>query len=131
MKTLSDDREIELFEAAVLAGETEPLTLVERVRAREIKEEEEFGNYVEDLLSKPFIRPEIQNHAVQWLKSKIRIERYQQSEHEAVNVIAEYALKLYRDDPAKLDFTLAGPQAQVRVRIFVIQNGVAAGSKAA
>ena len=122
METLSDDREIELMEAAIIAGEKEPLDLLGRVRERDAKEEEDFGNYVEDLLSKPFVRPEIQSHAVQWLKSKIRIEKYERSEVEAVEVIARYALKLFQEDPEKLDFHLAGPKAQVRVRIFVIQE---------
>lgn len=108
------------MEAAIVAGEKEPLDLLERVRAREAKEEEDFGNYVEDLLSKPFLRPEVQQHAVQWLRSKIRIEKYQQSEQEAVKVIAEYALKLFQGDPEKIDFLLAGPHAQVRVRIFLL-----------
>lgn len=110
------------MEAAIIAGENEPLNLLGRVRERDAKEEEEFGNYVEDLLSKPFVRPEIQEHAVQWLKSKIRIEKYERSEVEAVKVIAQYAMKVFQEDPAKMDFLLAGPQAQVRVRIFVLEE---------
>ncbi len=128
VEALSDDREIELMEAAIIAGEKEPLDLLGRVREREKKEEEEFGNYVEDLLSKPFLRPEVQEHAVQWLHSKIRIDKYQKSEQEAVRVIADYALKLFQGDPEKVDFLLAGPHAQVRVRIFVIEESRSAAA---
>ncbi len=122
VEALSDGREIQLVEAAVIAGEPEPLRLVYDHRKREAKEDDEFGNYVEDLLSKPFLKNEIQSHAVQWLKSKIRIEQYNRSEVEAVQVIADYAVKLFRSDPEKIDFLLAGPQAQVRVRIFLVET---------
>jgi hypothetical protein len=81
-------------------------------------EEGEFGDYVEELLSQPFVGTEIQEHGVQWLKSKIRIERYQRTETDAAKVIAEYAMKVVSEDPDKTDFFLAGPNTMVRIRVF-------------
>ena len=123
--TLSDDQEITLAEAAISEGEVEPLKKVQALRAHQAKEDEEFGNYVEELLSQPFVRPEIQRHGLQWLRSKMRIEQYQRSEREATKVIAEYALQVFRDDPKQTDFVLAGPVAQVRVRILIMRSIIA------
>jgi hypothetical protein len=124
LETLSDDAEIATLEAALGAGEQDPLTIVHQMRARQQREDDEFGNYVEELLSQPFVRPEIQEHGIQWLKSKIRIEDFQKKEADATKVIAEYALKVYRDNPAAKDFFLAGPAAKVRIRVFPLKNAV-------
>lgn len=115
---LSDDREITYFESLVESGETDPLARVLEMRARQQREDEEFGDYVEELLSRPFLRPEVQEHAVQWLKSKIRIEQYQRQEAEAARIIADYACQLIQADPSRRDFVLKGPTAQVRIRVF-------------
>ena len=118
VETFSDDQEIAIFEAAVEMGETQHLEAVYEMRARQSKEDDEFGDYVEDLLCQPFVRPEILEHGVQWLKSKIRIEQFQRCEREATDVIAGYAFKLYREDPKRTDFMLAGPSAKVRIKIY-------------
>ena len=115
---ISDDHEIRLLESAYKHGETDPLELVYAHRVKQAQEDDEFGNYVEELLSQPFVRTEIQDHGVQWLKSKLRIEQYQKSEAEAAKVIATYALKIIEEDRAKTDFFLAGPTTMVRVRVF-------------
>jgi hypothetical protein len=91
-------------------------------RERQKREDEEFGDYVEELLSQPFIRSEIQEHGVQWLKSKIRIEQFQRCEQEPTAVIAQYALKVIRDNPEATDFLLAGPISKVRVRVFEMKT---------
>jgi hypothetical protein len=59
---------------------------------------------------------------VQWLKSRIRIEQFQEDEKEAAKVIAEYAFKIFSEETALRDFFLAGPKAQVRVRVIVVQE---------
>jgi hypothetical protein len=120
--TLSDEREIESVEAAVRSGSADPLEEIRERREREQKEEDEFGDYVEGLLSKPFLHPDVREHGVQWLKSKIRIEQFQKTEAEAAKVIAEYALGLFLKDPDQVDFVLAGPSAQVRVRIIQLNR---------
>ncbi|MCM2323460.1 MAG: hypothetical protein NDJ90_09385 [Oligoflexia bacterium] len=122
LETLSDDREIALFETAMSTGEENPLQSVYEFRTRQQKEETEFADYVEDLLSKPFLRPEIQEHGVQWLKSKIRIEQYQKSEIQAAKVIADYAFQVFSQKPETTDFFLSGPTAKVRIRVFVVKN---------
>lgn len=122
VENIADDREIEIFESALQKGENTPLESIYQSRLRQEKEDEDFGNYVEDLLSQPFVRPEIQEHGVQWLKSKIRIEQFQKSEREAAKIIADYAFKLYQENPSRTDFFLAGPAAKVRIRIFVIDQ---------
>lgn len=126
---LYDDREIAVVESALQSGVNDPLELISEFREREKQEEEEFGNYVENLLSQPFLKSEIQNHAIQWLKSKIRIEQFQKAEREATQVIARYAFNLFKTDPERKDYFLAGPTAKVRIRIFTldkIQNSQAA-----
>jgi hypothetical protein len=120
LEVFSDDREISLLEAHWEADQPSSLQKIHENRALQSKEDEEFGDYVEDLLSQPFVKPEIQQHGVQWLKSKLRIEQYQRSEAEAAKIIADYALKIFQNDPGRRDFFLAGPRAQVRVRIFVL-----------
>jgi len=138
IETLSDDREIAIVDQAVqswhgsarevheahAAQAYSPadglLEVIRRERERVCAEDEEFGNYVEDLLSKPFLRREVREHGIQWLNSKLRIERFQKSEREAMQVIANYAFRLYEENPEKTDFILATPTAQVRIRIFVV-----------
>lgn len=119
---ISDDREIAVLTEAYDEGGIHPLEAVAQLRARIKQEDEEFGNYVEELLSQPFVRPEIQDHGVQWLKSKLRIEEFQRSEAEATKVIAEYAFNLYKADPVRTDFILAGPVAKVHIKIFLLEK---------
>ena len=126
----SDDQEVEILQEAWENNELtesdkpipDPLRQIYEMRDRQVKEDEDFGNYVEDLLNNPFLRKDIQEHALQWLKSKIRIEEYHACEREAMRVIAEYAFQIYRQDPAKRDFFLAGPVAKVRVRVFELKE---------
>jgi hypothetical protein len=126
---LSDDREIHLLDAGYDGGDVDPLKRVYEHRAQSTREEDEFGDYVEELLSQPFLRSEIREHGVQWLKSKIRIEQYQQNESDAAKIIAEYAYKVYRDDPSRTDFFLEGPATRVRIRVFVIPDEEAAPTR--
>lgn len=122
VETLSDDREITVFESAVEAGELDPLAQLVAHREAQVREDEEFGNYVEELLSQPFLKPDVQEHAVQWLKSKTRIEQFQKSEAEAAQIISNYAYKIFCDAPSKTDFLLVGMTAQVRIRVFVLNR---------
>lgn len=122
VECISDEGEIALFQAALESGERDPLAIIYSRRERQAKEDEDFGDYVEELLSQPCVRPEIQHHGIQWLKSKMRIENFQKSEKEATSVIAQYAFKLYREQPDRTDFVLAGPNAQVRIRIFELRS---------
>ena len=115
---ISDDREIHLLESSSRSGEGDLIKLIREFRQRQIAEEAQFGQYVEDLLSQPFLHTEIQEHGLQWLKSKIRIEQFQRNETDAAKVIAEYAMKILMENPEKTDFFLAGPKTMVRIRIF-------------
>jgi hypothetical protein len=127
LETLSDDREIALFEQAATLGEADPLAVIAEMRERQKREDDEFGNYVEELLCQPAVRPEILEHGVQWLKSKAKIEAFQKTEREATCVIAQYAYKMFQENPWRKDFLLAGPTAQVRIKILIVPG---AGSKA-
>jgi hypothetical protein len=122
VEVISDEFEIGLLEASCQAGSPDPLESVREFRRKQMEEEGEFGNYVEELLSQPFVANEIQEHGVQWLKSKIRIEKHVQNESDAAKVIAEYAMKVVSKDPEKTDFFLAGPKAMVRIRVFSITS---------
>jgi hypothetical protein len=59
----------------------------------------------------------------------MKIEQFRRQEREAAEVIANFALSKYREDPALKDFILAGPGVQVRIRIFKVR--LAPGSTAA
>ncbi len=118
----SDDQEIEALEKAFEDGENDPVGMVYDLREQVSQEDEEFGDYVEELLSYPFLSPQIQEHGINWLKSKIKIEQYKQSEKEATRVIADHAMKIFQGDRGKTDFTLAGPTAQVKIRVFSVKR---------
>jgi hypothetical protein len=122
VEVLSDEHEIGLLEASCKSGSEDPLEPVHEFRRRQHMEEGEFGDYVEDLLSQPFVATEIQEHGVQWLRSKIRIEQYQRTEVDAAKIIAEYAMKVVSEDPEKTDFFLAGPSTMVRIRVFPLKS---------
>ncbi|MGK5089525.1 hypothetical protein WDW86_18390 [Bdellovibrionota bacterium FG-2] len=122
LEIISDDREISVLETACGEGNPDPLQKLEQKRQKVAIEEEEFANYVEELLSQPFLRPEIQDHGVQWLKSKAKIEQYQKNEAEAAKIIADYAFKVFVEDPSKKDFFLVGPSTQVRIRVFSLRE---------
>ncbi len=122
LEIISDDREIAVIESACEEGDSDPLQKLEQGRQKAAVEEEEFANYVEELLSQPFLRPEIQAHGVQWLKSKSKIEQYQRNEAEAAKIIADYAFKVFVEDPSKTDFFLVGPSTQVRIRVFSLRE---------
>ena len=126
VETLSDDAEIQFLETVIREGEPAVLERLYEQRKQLVKQENEFGDYLEDLLSQPFLNPEIQQHAVRWLKSKIRIEEFQKTEKEAAKIIAEYAYKIFRSDPSKTDFLLASPNSEVRIRIFLIPASIGA-----
>lgn len=130
VETLSDDTEIAVFETAVGSGEEDPLEKVYEHRAQREREEAEFGDYVEELLSHPFQKKEVRDHGLQWLKSKMRIEEYQRHEAEAARVIAQYAFEVFNQDPGKQDFFLAGPTAQVHIRVFLIRPAEASSRAA-
>jgi hypothetical protein len=116
--TLTSPEEILELEMAMINREPEPLKRVEAFRVKQKTEDEEFADYVEHLLSQPFLKPEVQDHAVQWFKSRSKIETYQKAEDEASRVIAQYAFQVFSDDPSKTDFLLAGPKARVRIRVI-------------
>jgi hypothetical protein len=124
LETISDSHEIQLLEQSVQRGEDNPLSRIHAHREKQSQEDNEFSDYVEDLLSKPFLKTEVQKYGVQWLKSRIRIEQFQQDEKEAAKIIAEYAFKIFSEETALRDFFLAGPKAQVRVRVIVVQNAL-------
>jgi hypothetical protein len=117
-ETLTSPEEILELEMAMINRDPEPLKRVVAFRDRQKAEDEEFADYVEGLLSQPFLKPEVQEHAVQWFKSRSKIETYQKAEDEASRVIAQYAFQVFSEDPAKTDFLLAGPKARVRIRVI-------------
>ncbi len=119
---LSDEQEIHFVETALRAGETHPLELIYENRAKIAQHDEELGNHIEDLFSERCLKLEIQEHAIQWLRSKIKIEQYQKAEKEAAQVIAAYAFQIFQCDRSRVDFFLAGPNSQVRVRIFELAD---------
>ena len=120
LETISDDREIHYLESAFEKGAPAPLDELYRLRESQSREDDEFGDYVETLLTQPFLRPDIRDHGVQWLKSKVRIEQYQQTEKDAAATIATYAFRVFEKDPGLKDFSLSGSSSLVRVRVLVV-----------
>lgn len=121
IETFSDEREIEALERAIELGSNDPIKAVYAFREKLEKEDEEFGDYVEELLTQKKVRPEIQDHGVAWLKSKLKIEEYRRQEEQAAEVIATYAMSRVRENPTLEDFMLAGQGVKVRVRVFKVK----------
>lgn len=117
---VSDDQEIELLEAAFADTDRDPMSEIQEHRRKIAREDDEFGDYVEQLLSQPFVKLEIQEHGVEWLKSRIRIEKFQKTESAAAKVIGDYAYRLFAENRGLRDFFLSGPNTRVRVRVFVL-----------
>ena len=115
---ISDDHEIEILEQSMKVGGSQALEDVYHARDRQFEEEERFGDFVEALITQPFVKQEILEHGVQWLKSKVKIEKYQRQERDATRVIAQYAFQVYSENPGLTDFMLSGPHAQVRIRVL-------------
>ena len=120
VETLSDGQEIELIEVALQRGVSNPVPMLKELREQREYEDEKFADYVEGILSQPFLKPEVREQAMEWFKSRMKIEFYQKNEFEATQVIAQYALGLFKENPKRTDFILAGPKAQVDVRIYLI-----------
>jgi hypothetical protein len=115
---ISDDDEILQLESSIRGGDCTALEDVYLSRDQRAEEEERFGDFVEALITQPFVKPDVLEHGVQWLRSKLRIEKFQRSEREATRVIAQYAFQVYSENPELTDFLLSGPHAQVRIRIL-------------
>lgn len=128
VEALSDDAEILVLQKALELGNHDPLRPVYELRDRQSKEDEEFGNYVEELLSQPFIKQDVQEQGVQWLKSKIKIEDYKRQEEQATKVIATFAYELYQKNPQQKEFILSGSVARVKIKIFEIEKASSIGS---
>lgn len=122
LETISDDQEIKWVETKITEPNTELLKELKELRAVRTSEEEQFGDYVEGLLSQPFLPPEVRTHGVRWMHSKIKIDKFKSSEAEAAKVIADFALRVFVEDPHCEDFYLMGPSARVRVRIFKVEE---------
>lgn len=121
VETFSNEREISALEQAIQSGNPFPLQTVYEFRAKAEREDAEFGDYVEDLLCQKAVRPEVQSHGIAWLRSKMKIEQFRQQERDAAEVIANFALVKYKEDPDLEDFVLAGPGVEVRIRIFKVK----------
>ena len=122
VESFSDAREIAILETTIEKGVEDPISCIQHYRLEKKREEEEFADYVEDLLSKSAVNPEVLEHGVQWFKSRVKIEEFRKQEVEAATVIAGYAFQIFMQNIQRTDFILAGPSAQVRVRVFVIDE---------
>ncbi len=115
---VSEDSEINWVEVAVHGGEKNLIACLFEYRAQLENEENQFADYVEELLSHPFLRKKIQRQGVQWFKSRIKIHQYQQAERKAMQFIVDYAYKIFLTQPHQRDFVLTTSTHQVRVRVF-------------
>ena len=120
LESLSDEREVEFVESALKEGHPDPVWALRQRRKAQTREDEDLADYIEGLVSEPNCKSEVQENAVPWFQSRIELERFQRAEAEARAIIVEYALKLYEDDPTRVDFILSAPTAEVRVRIHFV-----------
>lgn len=118
----SDDTEIVWLEKAIMDGAGDPLRDVYERRASQRLEDEEFANYVEELLSQPFLDPKIQEHGVQWFRARHRIEMHEQNEREAKAAIVQYAMDIFAENLSLTEFELNGNQSKVRIKIHVLDR---------
>jgi hypothetical protein len=125
IETLSDKDEIESLAEALDFGTQDPLNLIYEQRKVQEQLEVDFEDYVEALLTRPFLNLAIQSQGVQWFKSRIKIQEFKKSEEAAADVIAEHALKIYHKDPSQTDFFLMAKNSQVRVRVFLLPESKA------
>jgi len=121
LDTLLNNYEMILFEKALKEGSLNPLQDVYEFRTRQSAQDDEIGNYVERILSNPFLSPHLQEQGVRWLKSKIKLENFEKTEKKAAQVIAEYACKIFETDPHKTEFLLSSTTSQVLIRIFLLR----------
>lgn len=121
-EALTSAEEILELELALKNSDPNPLMRVHEYRKKQLDEDEDFADFVEGLLSQPFVKPEVQDHAVQWFKSRAKIEAFQKAEDQASKVIALYAFEIFQNNPEKTDFFLAGPRARVRIRVIQVQG---------
>ena len=121
-EALTSSDEILELELALVSSESEPLKRVHDFRAKQLLEDEEFADFVEGLISQPFVKPDVQEHALQWFKSRAKIEAYQKAEDNASQVIALYAFEIYQSNKNRTDFFLAGPKSKVRIRVIEIKE---------
>jgi hypothetical protein len=131
IEAISDDEEISLFESALKEKDLNPLSILYEFRERKQSEEEEFGDYVEALLTQSFIPPDVQKHGMAWFQSKLKIEEFKKSEAEATQIISEYAFKVFLENTERREFMLSGPKAKVCIKIFLIKTVFQKGSSAA
>ena len=79
IEALSDLEEISVLERQLLEGGINPLLEVYQLRTRHEKEDEEFGDYIEEILCQPFVKEDLREQGLRWFKSKIKIEEFQLS----------------------------------------------------
>ena len=119
--SFSDEKEIMILEESLQQNEVPPLELVYLYRESQCKADEDFADYLEELLVQPHLETEVRERGIEWFHSRIRIEKFQSHEKEARDVIANYAYQLYQEDGNKVDFVLCGPSAKVRIKVFHVQ----------
>lgn len=122
VETISDDQEIQWLEKCIETGNENPMEILQSLRVARRQAEDEFGDYVEGLLSQPFLAPEVRKHGVHWMQSKLKIEKFKKNEIEAAQVIADFALRVFSENSKCTDFYLMGPNAKVRIRIFKLEK---------
>jgi len=122
VEQISDDQEIQFLEESLRAGRGVVLEELLAFREGVERESEQFGDYVEALITRPFVPREVLEHGLQWLRSKIKIEEFKRHEREATQVIAEYAFQIFERNLEMNEFLLAGPSAQVRIRVFTLSG---------
>lgn len=122
LDAISDDYEVSVLIAAIADGESNPLENVYEERERLVNESEDFSDYVEELVTHPMVHNEIREQGIAWLKSKIKIDEYRKTETEATKVIAKFAFDLYCQDPDNHRFVLNSFNAQVNIRVFIVDQ---------
>jgi len=127
VETLTDSGEIDLVKQIEKDTNLEDvLKLVKHYRQANRALEERVGDQVEEILVSLSSPPEAKFHAMEWMKSALKMESFRKDEYSAAQTIGQFAYDVYKKQPELTDFVLQAEKAQVRVLIFSLQRSTQA-----
>ncbi len=112
------DSEIERLESLIQAHTFDPLHQVYQFRASEHQKLNQFADQIEQLITQPCQKVSLIESGVHWLRSLIKLEKYQQTEKQAAMVLAHFAYQLFQKDPNNKAFELSGLTNTVKIKVY-------------
>lgn len=122
LDSLSDDNEISTLEKSILVGGGHPLEMIYEEREKKRQCDQVMGAALERVIQEKDRPQEVKFYAIDWFKTKSRIDQLLEEEAKSREVIAKFAFQLFCEDHRKKDFFLQGSQVKLRVRVFILWN---------